>query len=557
MSEVERDQLDADVLIVGGGPAGLACALRLAQLKAQPGSKLADATIVLLEKGSYVGAHAISGAILDPRAFRELMGDFLAEGCPVEAPVAADDLYFLSKQGRFRFPILPPMLRNHGNYIASLNKVVKWMAAKVEAAGIDVFPGFAGQELLIEDGRVSGVRCGDRGVDKDGNPKGNYEPGIDIRAKVTILAEGSRGSLTKALVRRQNLDEGRNPQIYATGVKEVWEVPEGRLPAGDVVHTMGWPLAAEEYGGGFLYGMASNRVSAGFVVGLDYRNPWTDPHALMQEWKSHPSVRAVIEGGKLVTYGAKTIPEGGFFSIPQIAIDGCMIVGDAAGFLNAARLKGIHLGMKSGMLAAETAAEAIDAGDSSKALLGRYEDRVLSSWVGDELRGVRNFRQGFSGGIWKGMLHTGLVLATGGRGLRERLPTRPDHAHMLRLEEMRHLGRNAAPPERRFDGNLTFDKLTDVYDSGTRHEENQPSHLKIADLDICNGRCRQEYGNPCQYFCPASVYEMVATEDGGSSRLQVNFTNCVHCKTCDIADPYEIITWVPPEGGGGPDYIDL
>jgi electron-transferring-flavoprotein dehydrogenase len=557
MSDVERDRLDADVVIVGGGPAGLACALRLAQSKAQPGSRLEEATIVLLEKGSYVGAHAISGAILDPRALQELFGDFLAEGCPVEAPVGGDDLFFLSRKGRFRFPILPPMLRNHGNYVASLNKVVKWMAEKVEAAGIDVFPGFAGQELLIEEDRVVGVRCGDRGIDKDGNPKGNFEPGIDIRAKVTILAEGSRGSLTKALVRRMNLDGDRNPQIYATGVKEVWEVPEGRLAPGDVVHTMGWPLAAEEYGGGFVYGMLANRVSTGFVVGLDYRNPWTDPHALMQEWKTHPLVSAILDGGKLVTYGAKTIPEGGYFSIPRIAIDGCLIVGDAAGFLNAARLKGIHLAMKTGTLAAETAVEALEAGDSTRAVLGRYEGRALSSWAGKELAGVRNFRQGFSGGIWTGMLHTGLVLATGGRGLRSRLPTRPDHTHMLRLDEMRRRGRQPEPPERRFDGKRTFDKLTDVYNSGTRHEENQPSHLRIADLEICNGRCRAEYGNPCQHFCPASVYEMVPTEDGRATRLQVNFTNCVHCKTCDIADPYEIITWVPPEGGGGPDYIDL
>jgi electron-transferring-flavoprotein dehydrogenase len=557
VSDVERDRLDADVLIVGGGPAGLACALRLGQEKARPGSKLADATIVLLEKGAYVGAHGISGAVLDPRAMRELFGDFLADGCPVEAPVGRDELLFLSREGKFRFPILPPMFRNHGNYVVSLNKVVKWMAEKVEAAGIDVFPGFAGQELLIEDGRVVGVRCGDRGVDRDGNPKGNYEPGIDIIAKVTILAEGSRGNLTKTLVQRMGLDAGRNPQIYATGVKEVWELPEERLPAGDVLHTMGWPLASEEYGGGFLYGMQGRRVAAGFVVGLDYKNPWTDPHALMQEWKLHPAVHAILDGGKLVTYGAKTIPEGGFFSLPRLAADGCLIAGDSAGFLNAARLKGIHLGMKSGMLAAEVAAEAVEADDSTRTFLDRYEERVLASWAGAELHGVRNFRQGFEGGLWKGMLHTGLTMVTGGRGARERLQTRPDHTHMLRLDEMRRRGRIPEPPVRRFDGKDTFDKLTDVYNSGTRHEENQQSHLKIADPEICNGRCRVEYGNPCQHFCPASVYEMVVDEDGRSTHLQVNFTNCVHCKTCDIADPYQIITWVPPEGGGGPDYIDL
>lgn len=560
MSVPERESMDADILIVGGGPAGLACAMRLGQLKAEAGSPLAAATIVLLEKGSYVGAHAISGAIVDPRALNELFADALAEGCPLEAPVDEDLLYFLfGRERQLRFPLLPPMLRNHGNHVASLHKIVKWLAEKVEAAGIDVFPGFAGQELLLEGDRVVGVRCGDKGLDKDGRPKGNYEPGIDIRAKVTILADGSRGNLTKVLVRRLRLDEGRNPQIYATGVKEVWEVPEGRLAAGAVLHTMGWPLSNEEYGGGFIYGMRDRLVSLGLVVGLDYRNPWTDPQALLQEWKRHRLVREIIEGGRLVTYGAKTIPEGGFFSIPRTTADGCIVIGDAAGFLNAARLKGIHLAMKTGALAAEAARDALAKGDSSSATLGAFERRVMDSWVGDELRSVRNFRQGFDRGLLAGMVHTGAVIATGGRGVKARLATKPDFTHMWKLAEMRRRGRPVAPPRREYDGSLTFDKLTDVYSSGTKHEENQPSHLHVADPDICRARCREEYGNPCQFFCPASVYEMVpdGTGDGDAVRLQVNFTNCVHCKTCDIQDPYEIITWVPPEGGDGPNYVDL
>lgn len=531
--------------------------MRLAQLRAAEGATIADASIVLIEKAASAGAHAISGAVLDPRAMVELFGSFPPEGCPIEAPVGRDDLFFLSRGGSFRFPYLPSMLQNHGNHVVSLNRLTSWMAEKVEAAGIDLFPGFSGRELLFDGDRVTGVRCGDKGIDKNGERKGNFEPGVDILAKVVILAEGSRGSLTKGLVKQLRLDEGRNPQIYATGVKEVWQVPGGRLAAGEVIHTMGWPLAREEYGGGFIYGMRENLVAAGFVVALDYRNPWTDPHGLTQDWKRHPIVRKVIEGGTLVTYGAKTIPEGGYFSIPRTAVDGCLIVGDAAGFLNAARLKGIHLAMKTGMIAAETAAECLAAGDTSRAALGKFESRFDASWVGEELRSVRNFRQGFTKGMVRGLLHTGLVLATKGRGLGDRLPLKPDHTHMLRLEEMRRLGRPTTPPSREFDGVLTFDKLTDVYNSGTKHEEDQPSHLLIADPEICNTRCKTEFGNPCQHFCPASVYEMVPTDDGKETKLQVNFTNCVHCKTCDIADPYEIITWVPPEGGGGPSYTHL
>ncbi|MDM7914920.1 MAG: NAD(P)/FAD-dependent oxidoreductase, partial [Candidatus Eisenbacteria bacterium] len=318
--------------------------------------------------------------MLDPRGIARLMPDFLEQGCPVEAPVAGDALYMLSRRGRFRFPILPPMLANHGNYVVSLNRLVTWLGTKVEEAGIDLLPGFPGQELLYDDGdRVAGVRTGDKGIDKDGKPKPNFEPGVDIRAKVTILAEGSRGSLTKTLVRRLHLDEGRNPQIYATGVKEVWEVPEGRIAPGDVIHTMGWPLASEEYGGGFAYGMRDRLVSLGFVLGLDYHNPWTDAHRLFQDWKTHPLIAALLDGGKMLHYGAKTIPEGGWFSIPQCAVDGALVIGDAGGFLNAARLKGIHLAMETGMLAADAVAGALASGDTSRAALARFEEAVALS----------------------------------------------------------------------------------------------------------------------------------------------------------------------------------
>jgi electron-transferring-flavoprotein dehydrogenase len=401
------------------------------------------------------------------------------------------------------------------------------------------------------------VRTGDRGIDKNGERKPNFEPGVDITAPIVVLADGSRGNLTKVLVEKLQLDEGRNPQIYATGVKEVWEVPADRIAPGEVFHTLGWPLSNEEYGGGFIYGMRDHLVSIGLAVGLDYRNPWTDPHGLMQDWKRHPMLSELLEGGKMLHYGAKTIPEGGFFSVPRAAVDGCLVIGDAAGYLNAARLKGIHLAIKTGMLAAETAAEAVAGGDFSQACLAAFEKRVAESWVCAELRGVRNFRQSFRNNFRTGLLRGGFALVTGGGGLGGKMEAEPDHTHMLKLDEMTRRGRSLTGPTRTFDGRRTFDKLTSVYASEAKHEEDQPSHLQIADPEVCNTRCRTEYGNPCQYFCPASVYEMVAGEDGTTTHLQVSFTNCVHCKTCDIADPYQIINWVPPEGVGGPNYVNL
>jgi electron-transferring-flavoprotein dehydrogenase len=427
----------------------------------------------------------------------------------------------------------------------------------VEAAGITIFSGFAGSELLIENDRVTGVRTDDKGVDKQNQPKANFEPGYDLRAKVVVLAEGTRGSLTKQLVARYQLDKDRNPQTYGAGVKELWELPPGRIAPGEVIYTMGWPLTSKEYGGAWIYGSKDNIVSLGFVTGLDYHDPRLDPHRVLQEFKKHPVIARLLEGGKMIRYGAKSLPYGGWWAVPPVAGDGWMILGDSAGFLNSQRLKGIHLAIKSGMLAAETAFEALLQDDFSAARLAGYQQRVENSWIKEEMWKVRNFHQGFERGFWHGMFHAALQQVTGGRGLHARYTSQAGHQRLAKLAELpadggaaRHLLGQA-----KGDGKLTFDKLTDLYHSGTKHEEDQPAHLVIHDTNICNTRCTTEYGNPCQYFCPANVYEMVEAGDvPGGKQIHLNASNCVHCKTCDIMDPYEIITWVPPEGGGGPNY---
>jgi electron-transferring-flavoprotein dehydrogenase len=530
----ERDTLEVDVLIVGAGPAGLAAAYHLRQLRK-------DATIAVIEKGKEVGAHILSGAVMDPRGLNELIPDWKDRGAPLFRPVEDDRVLYLTHNKQFRLPITPPPLRNHGNFILPLSRLVRWLGEQVEQSGVDLFAGFAGAELLMDGNRVLGVRTGDKGVGKNGEPKGNYEQGIDIRAKVTVLAEGVRGSLTKQLIAKLHLDEGHNPQVYAVGVKEVWDVPKQEKAKGWVVHTMGWPLRNEEFGGGFIYNMEGGKVSIGLVIGLDYPDPHVDPHHRFQQFKTHPAVRDILEGGTIHAYGAKAIPEGGYWAQPQYFCDGGLIVGDAAGFLNSMRLKGIHLAIKSGMLAAQTAAEAIQANDVSARRLARFRDLVESSWIKEELWKVRNFHQGFDRGFVAGLFHTGLQMMTGGRGLRDRYPNVAGHERMIR-------GARTSVEPLIADNRLTFDKLTDVYHSGTDHDEDQPGHLVVIQPDICHPRCTNEYGNPCQSFCPAAVYEM----DNG--RLQINASNCVHCKTCDIMDPYQVINWVPPEGGGGPAY---
>ncbi len=566
-----RESLEFDVLFVGAGPASLAGAYRLSQLIEEHnqavsegkrnGKKLEEVSIAVIEKGKEVNSHALSGAILDPSALRELIPEFTNLGAPVDTPVVRDYIYYLTESGRFSFPVIPRPLNNNGNYVISLGKLVGWLAQQCEQKGVNIFPGFPGVELLFEGDRVTGVRSGDKGVDKNGKPKANYESGPDLFAKVTVLGEGPRGSLTKKLVQKYHLDEDRNPQVYSVGVKELWQLPKGRLPAGTVIHTLGYPLGQKIFGGGFLYMMGGDLLDVGLVVGLEYDDPRTDPHQLFGRWKQHPLVARLLNGAKLIGYGAKAIPEGGFYSQPRMVHDGVVIIGDSASFLNSQRLKGIHLGMKSGMLAAETIFECLLADDFSGAKLGKYMEKYKESWAWDEMYRVRNFHQGFEGGLFAGMFHGGLQMLMGGRGLRARYPSKAGHERLRKLSEE---NRTATVRERtataadvsKFDNVLTFDKVTDVYHSGTAHDEDQPCHLHVQDLSICHDRCTREYGNPCQHFCPAAVYEILG-KDRGQVQLQINFSNCVHCKTCDIMDPYQIIDWVPPEGGDGPNYKNM
>jgi electron-transferring-flavoprotein dehydrogenase len=551
---MDRESLEVDVVIVGGGPSGMSAALRLAQLQREQGGE--PLSIAVLEKAREAGAHLLSGAVLDPSALRQLVPDFKEKGAPLASEVHHDDVYFLTRSGRFRFPITPPPLRNHGNYIVSLNRFGKWLAGLVEQAGVDLFTGFPGVELLYDGNRVVGVRTGDRGIGKHGEHKPTFEPGVDVRAKVTILADGVRGTLTKTLVQRLNLDAGRLPQLYAIGIKELWEIPKDRLAPGSVVHTMGYPLRHDEFGGGFIYAMPDGVVSIGFISGLDYRDPMFDPHVRFQHFKRHPLVAALLGGGQMVRYGAKALPEGGWHTIPRVYADGVLIAGDAGGFLNSMRLKGIHLAMRTGMLAAETAFDAIRANDVSAAKLKRYESLINEGEIRRELYPVRNVHQAFEHGLLAGVAYAGVALATGGWWIRDPMPARAGHERMTTLAEYYRDGRpdpDSTIDPVKIDRQLTFDRLTNVHYSGTRHAEDQPSHLIVHDTDICRTRCREEYGNPCTRFCPANVYEMVDAGDG-TKRLQINASNCVHCKTCDIMDPYQIIDWVAPEGGGGPQY---
>ncbi len=550
---VDRERLDADVLIVGAGPGGLACALHLSNLihkhndsGAQPA--LSTENIYVLEKAREIGAHQLSGAIMDPRGLRELAPDF-GKAPPFDTPVSSDAFYFFTGKRAWKSPITPPPFHNHGNYIVSLNKLVKWMGGLVEKTGVNLFTQFAGANLIYENGGVAGVITEDKGVDKNGKPKDNYTPGYELRAKVTVLAEGARGSLTKQLVSQYRLD-GVNPQTYGIGIKELWEVPAGRIEPGFVAHTLGWPLPFDLYGGGWIYGLKDNRVSIGMVSALEYKNPLFDPHEAFQRYKTHPFAKRILEGGKMVRYGAKTVPYGGWYSRPTSYVSGGLIIGDSASLLNSQRLKGIHTAIKSGMLAAETIFEALRDGDTSAGKLSSYAKKLESSWIKRELWAVRNFHQGYQHGLFRGLFQTAAQMVTGGRGFVDPMRARPGYEDYRRLDR----GDELVDQSGRFkgDGALTFDRLTDVYHSGARHEEDQPCHLVVLEPDICGNRCVREYGNPCQYFCPAAVYEMVREKN--VSRLKINASNCVHCKTCDIADPYQIINWVPPEGGGGPNY---
>jgi len=558
-----------DVVFVGAGPANLSGALHLAKLVREhneavaggkkEGKPLGDIEIGVIEKGASVGAHILSGSVMDPRALRELIPDFEEQGAPLESPVKEDFFLYLTEKRAIRSPITPPPLKNHGYLIVSLNRLTAWLGEKCEEAGVNIFPEFPGAEMLYDkEDHVIGVRTGDKGIDKEGKAKSNFEPGVDLKAKVTVLGEGPRGSLVKQLSQRLNLNDGREPQVYSLGIKELWELPDDRYPTGRVTHTLGYPSDAQTYGGGWIYGMQNRIVNIGYVTGLDYRDPLLDPHAEFQRFKQHPFLAKLLEGGKMIRYGAKTIAAGGLHAMPQIYADGVLLVGDCAGFLNSQRLKGIHTAIKSGMLAAETIFEALLANDFSKTQLSLYEQLVRESWIMTELRKVRNFHAAFRHGRWLGLANAGLQFLTGGRawGIFDRASAEPGHEAMQKLSSYGYHGDQLEQRYNglRFDGKLTFNKLTDVYHASVKHDEDQPAHLHVLDTNICSTRCAEEYGNPCQRFCPAAVYEMVEAGSSGRRQLQINFSNCVHCKTCDIMDPYQIINWVTPEGGGGPDY---
>jgi electron-transferring-flavoprotein dehydrogenase len=549
-----REAMEYDVVVVGGGPGGLATAIRIKQLAAEKGN---DVSVVVLEKGSEPGAHILSGAVMDPKAMTELIPNWRELGCPLNQEVTGDDVLFLSETGSKRTPnwLLPRNFHNDGCFVVSLSNVVKWMAAHAESIGVEIFPGFTAAEVLYnDDGSVKGVATGNLGIGKDGNPTDNFQLGMELHAKYTIFAEGARGHLGKQVIAKFNLGEGRDPQSYAIGVKELWEVDPSKAKPGLVVHTSGWPMQDDAFGGGFLYHLEDNKVTLGFVLGLDYKNPWLSPFEEMQRWKTHPSIAAHIEGAKRIGYGARAINNGTPQALPKTVFPGGALIGCDAGYLNAARIKGSHAAIKSGLMAAEAAFEAVSAGRANDEL-SAYPAAFDKSWLSKELNQYRNFKLWFKKGMLVGTLMTGIE-----QWLLPKLGidtppwtlhgNKPDH---LNLEPAtQHAQINYPKP----DGKLTFDRLSSVFISNTNHEENQPAHLTLKDASVPVNINLATYAGPESRYCPAGVYEYVKNKDN-TDRLQINAQNCVHCKTCDIKDPTQNIVWVTPEGGGGPNYSGM
>jgi len=546
MAEIERESMDVDVVIVGAGPAGLTAAIRLKQLAEAKG---ADLSIVVLEKGSEVGAHILSGAVLEPRSLNELLPDWKERGAPLTTPAKEDRFLFLTERRAFRLPT-PPQMHNEGNFIISLSNLCKWLAEQAEAMGIDIFPGFPAAEVLYdEEGRVHGVVTRDMGVRKDGTPGPNFQPGMELRARLTLFAEGCRGHLTKRLERRFGLRDGVGPQTYAIGIKELWEIEPGKHRPGTIVHTIGWPLDSGTYGGSFLYHWGENFLAYGFVVGLDYRNPHLSPFGEMQRFKLHPEFRPLFEGGRRIGYGARALVEGGFQAIPKLVFPGGALIGDCAGFLNVPKIKGTHTAMKSAMVAAECAFEALEAG-ADRPVLESYPERLRQSWLWEELYRARNIRPAFRFGLWGGLAWSGIDTYL----FRGRAPwTLRHHEDHKTLVEASKAKKIEYPKP---DGKITFDRLSSVFLANVNHEEDQPCHLRLRDPEIPVKVNLAKYDGPEERYCPAAVYEFVDDGQGGR-RLQINFQNCVHCKTCDIKDPTQNIDWVTPEGGGGPNYVNM
>jgi electron-transferring-flavoprotein dehydrogenase len=543
--------MEYDVVVVGGGPAGLAAAIRIKQLAAEKG---AETSVCLIEKGSEVGAHILSGAVMDPQALTELLPNWKEDGAPLNTPVAEDRFMFLSETGGWQVPdaLLPGCFRNHGNYVVSLANVCRWLGQQAEAVGVEIFPGFAAAEVLYnEDGSVKGVATGDMGIGKDGQQTENYQPGMELHAKYTFFAEGCRGHLGKQLQERFNLRDGVDPQVYGIGLKELWQIDPAKHKPGLVMHTAGWPLENDTYGGSFLYHMEDNLVAVGFVVGLGYTNPYLSPYEEFQRYKTHPKIRHFLEGGKRLAYGARAISAGGIQSLPKLVFPGGALIGDDAGFLNASRIKGSHAAIKSGMMAAEAVFDALAAGRTGDEL-SAYPEAFRSSWLYEELYKARNFKPWMSKGLVTGTMMVGIdQILFGGKAP---WTLRHHHKDNETLVNKRDAKRIEYPKP---DGVLTFDRLASVFISNTNHEENQPAHLTLKDATVPVRINLEQYDAPEQRYCPAGVYEIVRDDDGANPRLQINAQNCVHCKTCDIKDPTQNIVWVVPEGGGGPNYPNM
>jgi electron-transferring-flavoprotein dehydrogenase len=549
-----REAMQYDVVVVGGGPAGLAAAIRLKQLANAKGAEL---SVCVLEKGSEIGAHILSGAVMDPRALSELLPDWKDRGAPLETAVSEDRFLFLGSEKAYKLPtfLLPECFRNHGNYVVSLGNVCRWLGQQAEALGVEIYPGFAAAEVLYDEaGRVRGVATGDMGVGRDGEHTDQYQPGMELHGKYTFFAEGARGHLGRQLMERFELNKDADPQTYGIGLKELWEIDPRRHQPGLVIHSAGWPLPADTYGGSFLYHMGNNQVSVGYVLGLSYSNPYLNPFEEFQRYKTHPAIRGFFEGGKRIAYGARAIAAGGIMSLPKLTFPGGVLVGDDAGFLNASRIKGSHAAIKSGMLAAEAAFDALQAGRTADELAA-YPAAFEQSWLFEELYRARNFKQWMSKGLYTGTFMVGVEQTL----LGGKFPWTLHHEHADH-ECLRPASEFTPIAYPKPDGKLTFDRLSSVFISNTNHAENQPSHLKLKDPEIPEKVNLPVYAGPEQRYCPAGVYEYVDADPGvagAGKRLQINAQNCVHCKTCDIKDPLQNIVWVAPQGGDGPNYPNM